>query len=60
MVRKPPAYMTEILLEKCVKWNKQTNKHGHDNIKYNMILNQVIENTLVYRYVLDNIFTKFM
>jgi hypothetical protein len=26
MVRKLPAYMTEILLEKGVKWNKQTNK----------------------------------
>jgi hypothetical protein len=26
MVMKLPAYMTEILLEKGVKWNKQTNK----------------------------------
>jgi hypothetical protein len=26
MVKKLPAYMTEILLEKDVKWNKQTKK----------------------------------
>jgi hypothetical protein len=27
MVRKLPAYMTEILLGKGVKWNKQTNRY---------------------------------
>jgi hypothetical protein len=29
MVRKLPAYMTEILLGKGVKWNKQTNKQAN-------------------------------
>jgi hypothetical protein len=35
MVRKLPAYMTEILLGKGVKWNKQT-KQGILNSKYRL------------------------
>jgi hypothetical protein len=34
MVRKLPAYMTEILLGKGVKWNKQTNNSHSDVALY--------------------------
>jgi hypothetical protein len=39
MVRKLPVYMTEILLEKGVKWNKQTN---FPNIEYNYCVINVL------------------
>jgi hypothetical protein len=52
MVWKLPAYMTEILLGKSVKWNKQTNYQKHHVCYYQVWISQCFKSFLLKTIIL--------